>query len=38
VYTVQEELEAWEHIVNTLTQLHTVLDRIEQMKQHSLTQ
>ena len=38
VYTVQEELEAWEHVVNALTHMHTALDRIEQMKQHSLTQ
>jgi hypothetical protein len=34
----QEELEAWEHIVNALTHLHTALYRIEQIKQQSLTQ
>ena len=38
VYTVQEELEAWEHIVNALTRMHTALDWIDQMKQQSLTQ
>ena len=37
VYTVQEELEAWEHIVSALPHLHTTLDRLDQVKQHSPT-
>ena len=38
VYTVQEELEAWEHIVSALTHMRTALHRLAQMKQQSLTQ
>jgi hypothetical protein len=38
VYTVQEDPEAWEHIVSALTQTRTALHRIEQITQQSLTQ
>ena len=38
VDTVQEEREAWEHIVSALPHLRTALHRLEQIKQQGLTQ